>query len=430
MQIHVVQLGDTVDSIADSYGISVEKLIQDNGLTNPDNLVTGESLVIAVPEETYTVEEGDTLQDIADSHNVTVMQLFRNNPSLSDREFIYPGETLVIRYNNTKGQLTVHGNAFPFINSGILKKTLPYLTYLSIVNYTATSTGEIKSYYNDTEIITTAKDFGVMPLMLLSTFTIKGEANVGIAYDLLLNNENQNRLIDNILIILREKGYYGVNLSLQYISISTLTFYEMYLQNVYNRLNQEGYYVFATITPGISIVNEEIIIEQINYSVLNQYSHNIIFMSYEWATNINAPSPISSINNINVFLDYASNLIPSDKVIIGIPTIGYDWQLPYVLGVSTVNAITFNNVINLARNVGAIIQFDEVSQTPFFTYAINAESNKIQHVVWFVDVRSINALLNLTLQYNLLGSGIWNIMEYNSQLWLVINSQYEIINII
>ena len=41
-------------------------------------------------------------------------------------------------------------------------------------------------------------------------------------------------------------------------------------------------------------------------------------------------------------------------------------------------------------------------------------------------MRSINALLDLGVKYNLQGVSIWNITIYNPQLWLIINSQYEI----
>ncbi|MDF2872498.1 MAG: LysM domain [Anaerocolumna sp.] len=42
MIIHVVQLGDTLTSIAESYGISIDSLIVNNGLENPNDLVEGE----------------------------------------------------------------------------------------------------------------------------------------------------------------------------------------------------------------------------------------------------------------------------------------------------------------------------------------------------------------------------------------------------
>ncbi len=114
MIIHVVQQGKTIQSIADYHGISSTMLIQDNGLENSDNLVTGQSIVIAIPEVTYTVKEGDTLEGIADSFQVSIIQLLMNNPFLSDREYIYPGESIIISYAK-KGRITIHGNTTPIL---------------------------------------------------------------------------------------------------------------------------------------------------------------------------------------------------------------------------------------------------------------------------------------------------------------------------
>ena len=158
MIIHIVQQGDTLQKIATYYGTSVQILVQDNGLINPDSLVIGQCIVIAIPEITYIVQDGDTLENIAYSHNVTLMQLFQNNPFLSDREYIFPGDRIVVSYNKT-GKLSTHGNAVPYINRETYRKTLPYLTYISVVNYTATDTGDIVSYYDDEEFIQIAKDY-------------------------------------------------------------------------------------------------------------------------------------------------------------------------------------------------------------------------------------------------------------------------------
>ncbi len=426
MQIHVVQQGETIEAIAEAYGISLEFLLRDNEISITTKLVVGQCLVVAIPLETYIVQMGDTVEKIAETHNITLMQLYRNNPFLLDREFIYPGEPLVIRYDNTLGNMTIHANAFPFIDDKVLRKTLPYLTYLSVINYTATKEGEVISYYDDTELISKIKGFGVMPLMLLTTLTLQGSANIGIAYDLLLNEDFQNKQIQNIINILSTKGYYGLNISLQYINISTFRAYEGYLSNIFRSLNNAGFYLFVTISPGINVINNNVMIEQVNYSIINQLAHNIIFMSYEWSTNINPPSPITSITNINLFIDYINSIITPEKVIIGIPTVGYDWQLPFVAGISDIRLLSYNSTIDLARNVNATIQFDEISQTPYFIYY----DGGIQHIVWFIDARSINSLLNIARENRLLGSGIWNIMNYNAQLWIIVNSQYEIVKIL
>jgi spore germination protein len=425
MLIHVVREGESIQSIADYYGISAARLIQDNGLEYPADLVTGQSLVIVYPELTYTVQQGDTLVGIANSFNVSLMQLFRNNPYLADRDYMYPGDIIVIRYN-TSGRITTHGNTLPYIDRRVLKKTLPYLTYLSILNYTATGEGEIITYYDDSEIIQMAKECGVMPLMLLTTLTLQGKANIGITFDILLNEDFQQRQIENILNILRTKGYYGVNLSFENISVSTLPLYESYFTRLAERLNDEGFLVFTTISSNITSSSDEISFEKVDYAVLERLSRNIIFMDYQWATNTNPPSPITSIHETDIFLNYISGFIPSMKVVIGLAAIGYDWELPFAAGLSSVYCLTPERAVDLARNVGAEIQFDEVSQTPFFTYMVNKGGNQLAHIVWFIDARTINALLDLILKYALRGIGIWNITIYNPQLWLIINSQYEI----
>jgi Predicted glycosyl hydrolase len=321
MEIYVVKPGDTIQSIADNYKVTVEMLVQDNGLNPLAKLVVGQALVIAYPDITYIVKEGDTLSKIADSYGVTVMKLLMNNPYLSDRDYIYPGDIIIIKYN-TKGNITTHGNTVPYISQSVLKKTLPYLTYLSILNFTATKEGEIITYYDDSEVIRMAKNYGVIPLMLVTTLTIQGDANVGIAYDILLNEDFQNKQIDNISKLLKEKGYYGINLSFEYINPTTIQLYEKYLSNIVKRLGEDGYLVFTTINTNIKNISNAVTFEKINYSTLNNLAHNIIFMNYEWATSINPPSPISSIYNIDKFLNYVSEFIAPSKEIIGMATIG------------------------------------------------------------------------------------------------------------
>ncbi|TAH63198.1 MAG: LysM peptidoglycan-binding domain-containing protein, partial [Anaerolineaceae bacterium] len=415
MNIHVVQPGDTIQSIAENYGTSAQVLIQDNALSEPNNLVIGQSIVIATPTLTYTVQEGDTLGSIADSHNITLMQLFQNNPYLSDRNYIYPGDRIVISYDRD-GRIATHGNAVPYINEAAYRKTLPYLTYLSVVNYTATDTGEIITHYDDREFIQLAKDYGVIPLMFLTTLTLKGEANIRTAYQLLLSEELQDRLNENIIVTLKEKGFYGINVSAEYVSEANLPYLERAYSRTAARLKEEGFLVFVTINPNITVVNDEVVFNRVDYTDLGNIADRIIFMNYEWARNVNPPSPISSIYQMEVYLEYLIQMIPTDLISIGLATIGYDWELPFVSGVSSVNALTIDSAVGLARDMGAVINFDEISQTPYYTYTNYHSSFPTDHIVWFIDARSMEALLELVSTNNLQGTGIWNITVYNTQL--------------
>ena len=112
MDIYVVQQNDTIYSIANKFGVSATKLIQDNELEDPNQLVIGQTIVIVYPMQTYTVQEGDTLISIAEAFNISLMQLLRNNPYLSNRS-VNPGEVITISYNTT-GKLTTNGFIYPY----------------------------------------------------------------------------------------------------------------------------------------------------------------------------------------------------------------------------------------------------------------------------------------------------------------------------
>ncbi len=425
MNIHVVQQSETIYSIAEYYGVAVERLIIDNDLINHDHLVVGQAIVITYPEAMYTVKEGDTLDSIADSQSVSVMQLLRNNPFLSDRDYLYPGEELVVSYN-TGRKVKTNGFVFPFISHDVLKKTLPSLTFLTIFNYTTTKEGEIITYGDDTILIEMAKNYHTIPLMMISTLAIQGVPNIEAAYEVLLNERKQDINIDLMINTIKTKDYYGANIVLYFITESNQHLYESFINKVSERFKREGYLLFLTINPNIEYMDNDIAFQKIDYSKISQRVDDLTFMSFIWGGNYGPPMPVSSNYSIEVFLNYIINMVDPERSNIGIPVIGYDWELPYRPGISKASSITINSAISLALDMGSEIQFDEISKTPFFEYSLYSFGMYEEHIVWFEDARTIDALIKLIVNYKLSGSGIWNIMIFFAQLWLIINSQFEV----
>ncbi len=425
MYIHIVQPTENLDSIAAYYGVSVNSIIRNNGLLNPSSLVPGQTIVIVYPKQTHTVAEGDTIEGITNAYGVSILQLLRNNPFLSDRTYIYPGETIIISYD-TGRRMSTNGIAYQYINPDALRKTLPYLTYLSIYNYRATGEGTIISYYDDSEIIRFAKEYGTIPLMLLTTLTIQGEPNPQIALDILTNEELQNTFINEMLTILREKGFYGINIFYHYMNSTNKVLYDNFTFKISEYLSREGYLLMITINPQINFNGSEIYTEVINYSLISQPVNAVTFLSLIWGTNYGPPLPVISISALRRFITDTISQVSNELINMGLPIIGYDWELPYIEGYTQANSLTINAALTLADDEGAIIQFDEISQTPYFYYNQYTIEEPAQHIVRFIDARTITGLTGLISEYSLSGITVWNIMVFYEQLWLLINSQYEI----
>lgn len=429
MIIHVVQAEDTITSIANKYNTSPVRLIRENGITNPNSLVIGQTIVITYPIETYEVKSGDTLEKIAKENNITVMQLYRNNPGLLEQEYLVPGETLIIRYD-TKATITTNAYAYPFINRTVLRKSLPYLTYLSILNYKTMKGGEIETFYDDTELIQIAKDAGVVPLMLLTSLTILGEKNPEIVYDILIDSKYQDLHAVNMVKIMREKGYAGVNITITYLNSTNQELYLNYLKKVTTYIKEEGFRVFVTIDPNFITEENQTVFENVDYSEYGELVEEIYLTKFYWGINYGPPGPVSSIKSINAYLDYMLQVVKPEELNIGFPLIGYDWKLPYILGYTQANAITLDAAIELAGMTNTVILFDNESKTPYFEYDMATGPRINRNVVWFVDARAISEIVNLVVEKKLRGTGLWNIMNYYPQLWLIINSNCNIVRLL
>jgi murein DD-endopeptidase MepM/ murein hydrolase activator NlpD len=96
--VHVVQRGETLLSIAQQYGTTVDAITHTNGITDPRNIYVGQSLTIpdggvdagtmeVVP---YVVQAGDTVSSIARRYGTTWQTLVHINALLSPNS-IYPG---------------------------------------------------------------------------------------------------------------------------------------------------------------------------------------------------------------------------------------------------------------------------------------------------------------------------------------------------
>jgi spore germination protein len=97
--------------------------------------------------------------------------------------------------------------------------------------------------------------------------------------------------------------------------------------------------------------------------------------------------------------------------------------LPFVKGQTAAESISNVVAIERAAQNNVTIQFDSVAQAPFYYYT-NAQG--IQHVVWFDDARSMEAKFRLIPEFKLTGAGIWQIMNFFAQMWLVVNTLFTV----
>lgn len=423
MDIHVVKAGESLYSVAQDYGVSLARLMADNQLPDPSRLAVGQTIVVRYPEAVYTVQPGDTLSSVSQETGIPTRILLQNNPNLRGESTIYPGQTLVLSYKGQKrGTLSVNGYAYPFIDKGLLQRTLPYLTNITPFTYGITPSGGLVDL-DDQAIIAAAKSMGVAPLMHLSTLTEEGGFSNELASLVLNDMTVQDRLVTAIVAKLRQRGYTGLDVDFEFVFPQDARAYAAFIRRLRQTLSPLGYPVIVALAPKTSAEQKGLLYEGHDYAALGQAADQLLLMTYEWGYTYGPPMAVAPLPNVRRVVEYALTEIPANKLWLGVPNYGYDWPLPFVQGETKATSISNQYAVELALRYGAAIQYDQTAQSPWFRYT---DRQGREHEVWFEDARSIQAKLALIPEYGLYGAGYWNLMRPFPQNWLVLASEYSI----
>ncbi|MGG3470366.1 LysM peptidoglycan-binding domain-containing protein [Neobacillus pocheonensis] len=467
MVIHVVQRGETLWQIANRYKVDMKEIVQLNGLPNPNQLIVGQSLVVPVPGTSYIVKYGDTLWSIAQKNGVTTNSIIQAN-QLTNPSILYVGTKLMIpprihvvqsgealwqiasRYGVTAQSIikenkiqnpnliypglqlkipskkpAIEVNAYTYQADQAAADTVhelgSYLTYISPFAYLINEKGALTPV-EDTLVTKAAVSENVVPMMSITNFTT-GSAGSNVAHTLLSSPELRETILTNMLRIMDEKGYKGVNIDFENVLPVDRENYNQFLQLAVDRLHPKGYFVCTALAPKISATQAGLLYEAHDYEAHGRIADFVVLMTYEWGYRLGPPQAISPINQMRRVVEYARSVMPAEKIFLGFQIYARDWLLPHVQGQEAETFSTQEAVVRAVK-YGATIQYDETTQSPFFRYV---DEKGRSHEVWFEDARSAQAKFDLAKEFNLRGISYWVLGYPYPSNWSLLADNFNII---
>ena len=405
--------------IAQRYGVTTASLIQLNQIDNPSFISIGQRL--RIPVDFHIVKSGETLWSISVQYGVPVQDIARVN-QITNPALIRPGQRLIIP-DKLKPMIEVNAYTIRFDQTGqqTLREVGDYLTYVTPFSYAAQEDGSI-SQPKETELLTVARAEKVSPLLTLTNFKA-GEFSSDTARAIFVNNEVQETLLNNIVGVMRSKGYSGLNIDFEYIYPEDREHYNSFLRKVVSRLHPLGYSVSTAVAPKLRREQKGLLYEAHDYKAHGEIVDFVVIMTYEWGWSGGPPMAVAPISEVRKVLQYALTEMPKEKIVMGMPLYGYDWTLPWKYGNPWAKTLSPQAAVQLAAGKGVAIQFDGPSQSPFFHY--RDEQGK-EHVVWFEDARSVKAKYELVKELNIRGVSYWVLGNPFPQNWLVLSDYFRI----
>ena len=294
VQIHVVLPGETLSSIGRQYGLPPGLIARYNGLEDASRLVVGQSLLILFPAQTYTVQPGDTLFSAANLLGVTALQLLRDNPNLGGLPALYPGQVLVAGFDDVRTRsVEVTGYAYPFVDTSVLRGILPYASALIPFTYGIAADGGVVPLEDET-LIALAQQYGVRPLMHLSTLTEDGSFSSARASAVLRSAEARRQLADAVIAAMLAKGYEGLDVDFEYVLPQEREAYAAFIARLRDALNPLGYPVIVALAPKTSADQRGLLYEAHDYALLGDAANAVFLMTYKWGTVAHKPKALEN----------------------------------------------------------------------------------------------------------------------------------------
>jgi spore germination protein len=226
--------------------------------------------------------------------------------------------------------------------------------------------------------------------------------------------EKRDQIIHKLFALVRDKGYDGIQIDFEGVREQDHEFLTDFMTRLYRAFKPQGWIVSQAVIARTSDASSYWG-GAYDYRRLAEVNDFIAIMAYDYGY-IGRPDPIAVAPHwwVNSVVQYALGRIPREKLILGIPLYGYDWNTTKGPPASSVSHAT---ATRLAARPGATAGYSLEHQAPWVKYK---DDNGDNHEVWFENATSFEAKLRIMTDNRLAGFATWRLGHEDPAIWTVI----------
>ncbi|MCY0876027.1 MAG: LysM peptidoglycan-binding domain-containing protein [Firmicutes bacterium] len=421
MNLHVVRAGASIWSIASQYGVTPNAIQSLNQLPS-SRIVPGQTLLIPTKARSYAVMPGDTLSTIASSYGLSLSALLAANPQIKGTAIAY-GDMIKLPAVSRPDKVALGFLELtqPEADRMHVSTNAPYYTYLSLFGYGMNTAGSIIPA-KDKPALQAMSQTRAMPAATFSNWT-GTDFSPDVVHTVLSNASLRGQYITEMLSIVQSKSYRAVVIDFESLHAADRESFVQFLDQLSDKLQPLHIALIVCLMPITGHLDYEgPIVQAYDYDGIARHATYIMLMSYNWAWPGGPPGPIAPLSLVEDNIRYALQQMSSQQILLGLIRYGYDWALPYQAGEAT-KTWGVQAVVEKAMYEQIAIHFDKPSATPYLHYW---DGNGKQHVIWFEDARSLQFKFQLVQKYQLAGIAAWELSERFAQFNPLMTDQFQI----
>ncbi|MGC1618907.1 MAG: glycosyltransferase [Candidatus Acidiferrum sp.] len=151
-----------------------------------------------------------------------------------------------------------------------------------------------------------------------------------------------------------------------------------------------------------------------DYQFFGKQCDAIILMNYDQHWETSPPGPIAAQDWFLENLRQIRQVVPAQKIVVGIANYAYDWGETDKKGVWSSVAYSVQEALLHAYESETDVEFDESSLNPHYSYS--DEDNHV-HRVWLLDAVTAYNQLRASERMDVWGTALWRMGSSDSSIW-------------
>jgi spore germination protein YaaH len=362
---------------------------------------------MAEQDISYTVQAGDTLWSIAHKFQVDIEKIKFCNNLIDD--VVYEGQELLIPGLSAKSSKLVSAYSLGRNDAKELKEYFKevgsHFDILIFCYLELNLDGQIRNNIS-TDVVEFGQEEQIKIISLIQNYNFERKI-----IDSFLNNKiAKEKVIEELVEIIKNYELAGFNIDFEYISPTNRSYLNNFIYNLADAIRDLGALVTISVPAKIKEDFSSNWTGAFDYETLGNHVDQMMIMGYDYHWRGGVPGPIAPIYWLEDVIEYALTKVSKEKIILGLPTYGYDWE---VGSNNLAQALSYTGVKQRLDKYDGEYSWDEDSSTPYFKYQSIGE----EHVVWFEDLTSLEEKLKLVKKYDLGGVVFWRLGLEDKRIW-------------
>lgn len=226
-----------------------------------------------------------------------------------------------------------------------------------------------------------------------------------------INNSDAFQIFaEDLANLATSKNYQGFDIDWEEISPKDQQAFNLFIQKLSEFLHTYSLSLTVSVHPQTGQSSDREVARSYNLAELSKNADAVKIMAYDFHNQNSNPGAITPLNELSKVLKYTISIIPTEKIILGLPTYGYDWEIG---SGKAAQAVTFTEAIERINKNNGQTARDQKSYSLIGSYSIDNR----KHMIWFEDIQTISKMIETARETGIYQFSFWRIGAEDPDLW-------------